>query len=250
MSEGYWIWLMPLIYLAGIRLLKELAKRGTPDGKGWNLFYLVVFHNAALSIISAKLFYDMATELWRMFSVGGAWSVICDADGRQWSTSGPLIYYLYINYLLKYVELGDTALLALRGKPTEFLHVYHHAITLVLCLTQLRGQTSLQWLIVIMNLFVHIVMYAFYALHTLGYNVWWKRYLTLLQIVQFVIGIVVAIPTYCIAQLAKLGFFPPSMQCHGDTGSQTFGLCVLLSYLVLFIQFYEKRYDKRSKKLE
>jgi fatty acid elongase 3 len=240
-SEWHWVWLMPLLYLLGIKALKMYAANCTPGGKGLNLFPLVVIHNASLSIISAKLFWDMARELIYMFSEGGAWSVFCDAGGR-W-TSGPIYYYLYINYLLKYVELGDTALLAVRNKPTEFLHVYHHAITLVLCLTQLRGQTSLQWLIVIMNLFVHIVMYAFYALHTLGYHVWWKKYLTMLQIAQFIIGICTALPIYVISQLAKLGILPTSMQCHGDTSSQTFGLLVLFSYLALFLQFYENRYD-------
>lgn len=246
LSEWYLAWLMPLLYLLGIQALKMYATKYTPGGKGLNLFSLVVFHNASLSIISAKLFFDMAVELGYMFSEGGAWSVFCDAEGR-W-TSGPIYYYLYINYILKYVELGDTALLAVRGKPTEFLHVYHHAATLVLCLTQLRGQTSLQWLIVIMNLFVHIVMYAFYALHTLGYQVWWKRYLTMLQIVQFVIGVCAAVPIYVVSQLAKIGILPTSLQCHGDTVSQTFGLFIILSYLALFLQFYEKRYDHTKSK--
>lgn len=31
-------------------------------------------------------------------------------------------------------------------------------------------------------------MYCYYTLHALGFDIWWKKYLTMLQIVQFVVG--------------------------------------------------------------
>ena len=45
--------------------------------------------------------------------------------------SGPIYFIYFVNYIFKYVELIDTFLLALRGKPIQFLHIYHHAATLI-----------------------------------------------------------------------------------------------------------------------
>ena len=77
----------------------------------------------------------------------------------------------------------------LRGRPTPFLHVFHHAATLVLCWTQLEDDTACQWLPIALNLTVHVAMYCYYALATLGHTVWWKRHLTSAQILQFAVDV-------------------------------------------------------------
>lgn len=52
--------------------------------------------------------------------------VWCDQKPHQLD-KGRLIFFYYINYLTKYYELLDTALLVLRGKPVAVFHMYHHA---------------------------------------------------------------------------------------------------------------------------
>jgi hypothetical protein len=44
------------------------------------------------------------------------------------------------------------------------------------------------WVPILLNTFVHIVMYYYYLLVIFGYKPWWKMHLTDLQLVQFVLG--------------------------------------------------------------
>ena len=72
-----------------------------------------------------------------------------------------------------------------------FLHVYHHAVMPLYSWMMVRwlpgGHEILAGYI---NFAVHVVMYAYYFLSALGPKVqpylWWKKYLTALQLVQFV----------------------------------------------------------------
>jgi hypothetical protein len=61
----------------------------------------------------------------------------------------------------------DTFLLVARKKPVTFLHEYHHAATLVLCWIQQREYSTVQWVPILLNLGVHVIMYYYFAMTAL-----------------------------------------------------------------------------------
>lgn len=126
-----------------------------------------------------------------------------------------------------------------------FLHCYHHGATILLCFSQLRGRTPVSWVPVTLNLAAHTVTYWYYFRSTCGVRVWWKKYITRLQIGQFIIDLAViffAFYNFCANRFApRLPHYGP---CQGDLASACWGICIIASYLVLYLGFYRTTYRK------
>ena len=96
-------------------------------------------------------------------------------------------YHMF--FLLKLLDFGDTIFFVLRKKQNQvtFLHVYHHVGAALMAWGGVKwyaGGSSLFFGFI--NCFIHIFMYLYYYL-TLSdkKNIWWKKYLTQIQIVGF-----------------------------------------------------------------
>lgn len=144
-------------------------------------------------------------------------------------------------YFSKWYEMLDTVIFILRKKNQQvsFLHVYHHTSMFLLWWIGIKWVAGgLSVFGAMVNSFVHIIMYSYYGLSALGpmfYKyLWWKKYLTLLQFVQFVIGLAFAIQSI---------YF----QCKFPLWMQWAFLFYGTSLIILFSNFYIHAYIKKER---
>ncbi|KAB2098589.1 hypothetical protein ES319_A01G248800v1, partial [Gossypium barbadense] len=112
-------------------------------------------------------------------------NLVCFPRGT--SPSGPLFFWAYIFYLSKIVEFIDTLLIILSGsmKRLSFIHGYHHSMVVIMCYICLESAQSSVPMVLVTNCVVHVVMYTYYLLCTLGMHPKWKKIVKDFQLVQF-----------------------------------------------------------------
>ena len=107
-------------------------------------------------------------------------------------------------YFSKFIDLADSIFFVARKKFGHLspLHVIHHGTLPILCWWGPRfvggGQSGFG---PFLNSGVHCVMYLYYFLAACGPGVqrylWWKKYLTTMQMVQFVLVFLHALQVSC-----------------------------------------------------
>lgn len=91
--------------------------------------------------------------------------------------------------------------------------------------------------IALFNTFVHAVMYSYYLFTCItGTSPWWKKYVTLLQIVQHYLIFIFCFPVLL------------SSNCDYPKGLMGFFLCNVTLMIVLFTNFYRNTFSKKNQK--
>ena len=145
-------------------------------------------------------------------------------------------------YASKLLEMFDTVFFILRKKNNQltFLHVYHHSTMFGLWwigVKYVAGGSS--FLGAMFNCYVHVLMYTYYFLSACGPAVrrwlWWKKYLTLVQMAQFVFALIMGL------NAIRVGCdFPLWMQYAANA--------YMASFLVLFGHYFHTEYFSKGKR--
>nr|XP_014096448.1 elongation of very long chain fatty acids protein-like [Bactrocera oleae] len=150
---------------------------------------------------------------------------------------------LYAFYLFKVIDYVETIFFVLRKsfKQVSFLHIYHHIMMsiFVYYLATYYGSAGQYASVIIMNCAVHGFMYTYYFISALNMNMglWWKKYITRLQLTHFVLVL--------LHHSYPLIFRP---QCDFPKGLLWFAVCQSLIMLWLFGNFYVRTYLRKHQK--
>ncbi|XP_072940633.1 very long chain fatty acid elongase 7-like [Epargyreus clarus] len=170
------IWLSYIIFV--LKLGPAYMKNRPP----FKLRKVLVAYNVVQVIVSCYIFQMGCKLLLR----NGLIHQVCLSDSKDLQRDVLDSYYYYL--LAKLSELVETIFFVLRKRyrQVSFLHVYHHSLALIFTWVMIKYDPSeISLFIGTINSFVHIIMYSYYALSAfprLTKYLWWKAYITKLQL--------------------------------------------------------------------
>uniref|UniRef100_A0A2A4J203 Elongation of very long chain fatty acids protein n=1 Tax=Heliothis virescens TaxID=7102 RepID=A0A2A4J203_HELVI len=148
---------------------------------------------------------------------------------------------MHYYFLAKISELLDTIFFVLRKKSNQvtFLHVYHHTLMVAVTWTALKYEPTYAVLFLgLLNSTVHVVMYTYYGLSSvpsLAKYLWWKKYITSMQLIQFALILIHFAIAYVVSECSPSYTMSTAMVINGTL------------FLYLFGNFYVKTYKKSDK---
>jgi len=176
-------------------------------------------------------------------SYAAGYSYICTPLTKDFDdvNERKVAFGVWLYYISKLIELTDTVLFLLRKKYSQitFLHIYHHSTMPILWWIGTKwlpgGQSFFG---VMLNSFIHILMYSYYGLTSFGPKVqkylWWKKYITMMQLIQFMLAI------FHTANSLRV-------KCPSPVWMHWALIAYATSFIILFTQFYIKTYLQKKK---
>ena len=212
---------VPLVF-GGVKLMEKREPM--------NLGRFLTVWNFLMALFSAVGFVYALIPIRQIFNHRlGLYSWICDVWVVEQPAVSELAVFLFVTS--KVFEFIDTIFLVLRKRPVIFLHWYHHVITFLFTWyssVTSPAYSSSGYYFCLMNYFVHAWMYLYYMLVSMKIYPKWDLFITLLQLIQMVLGVVI---------------ITISMSCDSsDWTGLAFGYLLYASFFYLFVQIFQRRY--------
>jgi len=236
------IWPTTIICVIYVYLVKVAGPKFMETRQPYDIRGLMIVYNAFQTVFSFWMF----KESWSFF-VTGSYNWHCEPV--DYSNDPDALRVLNVGwwyFFSKFVDLLDTIFFIMRKKFNQVspLHVIHHSTLPWLSWWGPRfvggGHAGFG---PFLNSGVHTIMYFYYMCAAFGPSVqkylWWKKYITTIQLVQFVLVFFHAIQ-------------PLFFECDFPKAASLMFAGTGLQYFILFMAFYKKTYNKKapSKKLK
>lgn len=181
---------MTAILLCYLFFVLYLGPRIMADRKPFQLKEAMIVYNFALVALSIYIVYEFMMSGW---ATTYTWR--CDAvDTSNSPQALRMVQVAWLFWFSKIIELMDTIFFVLRKKRGQitFLHIFHHSFMPWTWWWGVGyapgGMGSFHAMV---NSSVHIIMYFYYGLSAAGPRfqkfLWWKKYMTAIQLTQFVL---------------------------------------------------------------
>ncbi|XP_065225533.1 very long chain fatty acid elongase AAEL008004-like [Planococcus citri] len=204
---------------------------------------IIILYNAVQVFLAAYIVKEACRVLW----FRGNYNFHCiEIDYSDTEHGREQARAVWVYFMTKLLDLLDTVFFVLRKKQSQvtFLHVYHHTLVFTFgwFVTKYYPGGHIAFFGTV-NAFVHMIMYTYYlitALHLLSNkSLWWKKYITQLQLIQFIIT----------GLHAMLGLF--ATNCNFPKYLIAIGIPQDVFMFWLFWDFYRKAYlsPKKTKNL-
>merc|ERR1719350_1030724 len=207
-----------------------------------NLYYFMQAYNIQQVLTSVYVCYEIGATGW--FS---HYNWVCQpVELDSSNNTRRMMIACYVYFLNKFLEFLDTFFFIARKKfrNVNRLQLIHHAIMPIFTFLMVRWLPGgHETFAAMFNSFIHVIMYSYYFLAALGPHMqkylWWKRYLTVFQMIQFVCIIVKSM--VLVLGVAECGY-----------PWQFSGMVVLLTtaFFLLFLEFYLREYSKKKVSLK
>lgn len=217
---------------------KVLGPKLMENRKPFDLREVLVVYNFIQTVFSSWIFYEYMMSGWL-----GHYSFRCQPVDYSYSPMAlRMANTCWWYYFSKFTEFFDTLFFILRKKNEHVstLHVIHHGcMPMSVWMGMKFAPGGHSTFFALLNTFVHIVMYFYYMVAAMGPKyqkyIWWKKYLTSMQMVQFVMIFVHQF------QLLFIDCnYPKSFMVwiglHG------------VMFLFLFSDFYKARYSSKQER--
>jgi len=226
---------------AYVFLVTVVGPRFMKDREPYNPKLLMQAYNLFQVVFCSYFVIEGGRRAW--FS---HYSWVCqpvETDSDPNSSGMFVAYATWMYFLNKYSDFADTFFFIAKKKFNQVtvLHVYHHAIMPLYSYMHVRWSPGGHEILAgYINFGVHVVMYSYYFLSALGPwmqpYLWWKKYLTAMQLVQFV---------FCFGHslIVVLGL----VECGYPRISCLLSMVFLhVPFFVMFMQFFYKTYSLKS----
>jgi len=229
----------PVLALCGLYyyIIRVAGPAFMKDRPPYDIRKIMIAYNFFQTFFSLWIFMK-ATRFW----LTGKYNWLCQpvdySDSEDGWAAADMTWWYFFS---KFIDYLDSFFFVLRKKwgHLSTLHVVHHGIMPFTAWWGIKfvggGHTTFCGFL---NMGVHVVMYFYYLMAAMGPTVqrylWWKRYLTTMQLVQFVTFFLHAsLPLFIPCDFPKI--FSYVILFHGAM------------FFILFANFYRQAYTKKKK---
>ncbi|KAH8295010.1 hypothetical protein KR018_005364 [Drosophila ironensis] len=218
------------IYLLLVKVVgpKLMENRKPFDLRGvinaYNIFQIV--YNVAMAVFAIHFMFFAVDFNFKCIS-----NLPMDHPYKNWER-----WLCYSYFANKLIDLMETIFFVLRKKNRQisFLHVFHHTFMVYFSFQYLwsYGYGGHGFLMCFFNVIVHIFMYNYYyqAARDAKASLWWKKYMTIVQLVQFAIVFYLSISTLLQPDCLTARFVAKATAI------------ISLFFFILFSKFYIQNY--------